>query len=134
VLTTSCAHAGISSKRIAGHVEETLLRRWFVQTGEALDMVCCTKTGRTFRQMPHRILNMDETGFQRDHKQVKGLAPTGTKMVHRICNGSKESITCCAWGTTKEVLPPIFVLGAKSINDEWLRCAECVPQATYALD
>jgi hypothetical protein len=84
--------------------------------------------------MPHRILNMDESGFQRDNKQVKGLIPTGTKMCHRICNGIKESITCCAWGSTVEVLPPVFILQAKSINDDWLACAEYVLLAICAHD
>jgi hypothetical protein len=119
---------------MAGHIEEGKIRIWFKQTSSAYDLICDTMTGRTFWQMPHRILNMDESGFQRDHKQVKGLIHPGTKMCHRICNGSKDSITCCAWGSTVEVLPPVVILQAKSINDDWLACAEYVLLAICAHD
>jgi hypothetical protein len=48
VRTEQQLDAGISSARMAGHIEEGKIHTWFKQTSLAYDLIWDTKTGRTF--------------------------------------------------------------------------------------
>jgi hypothetical protein len=77
---------------------------------QALDTECMD--GKTFRECPDRIFNLDEAGIQRQptHNN-RVLAGMGQKVVFMPSDGNKESATLIAIGSADgTVLPPAYIM------------------------
>jgi hypothetical protein len=80
------------------------LDAWYDQYEDMLDIVYDSKTGATYRSSPQRIMNSDETGFQRMHRNVRGVAEQRQQHIYRWGTDNKVSITAFCSGLADGVL------------------------------
>ena len=81
---------------------------------------------------PNFIYNMDESGMPLDHKQLKIIAPKGSKKVHGIASRNKSQVTIVACGNAAGiVLPPIVIFKGERLNYDYTKGE--VPGTLYGM-
>lgn len=99
---------------------------------QALDTECMP--GRTFRQCPDRIFNLDEAGLQRQpthHKRV--VAAKGQKVIFMPTDANKESATLIAIGAADgTVLAPAYIMQGQCLMSDYTgKCYHYPKSAIY---
>ena len=92
--------APVSIAKLAAAADLPLILEFYEDWEAAVRRPFDDKTGATYLQHPERIFNCDETGYQRQHKHVRGMAEKGTKQAVRLGEpDNKESVTVLAFGS-----------------------------------
>jgi len=96
---------------------------------QALDTECMD--GKTFRECPGRILNLDEAGLQRQATHNgRVVAAKGQKVVFMPIDSNKESATLIAIGTADgTVLPPAYIMQGQCHMSNYLSKCHYFPNS-----
>jgi hypothetical protein len=87
--------------------------------------------GKTFRQCPERIFNLEEAGLQRQATHnTRVVAARGQKTVFMPMDSNKESATMIAIGSADgTVLPPAYIMKGKCLMSNYMGKCEHFPQS-----
>lgn len=78
------------------------------------------------------MYNMDESGMPLDHKQLKRIAPKGSKKVHGQASGDKMQVTIVACASAAgTVFPPMVIFKGERLNHEYTKGE--VPGTLYGM-
>lgn len=89
-----------------------------------LDLVC-TPDGKTYRQCPERIINVDETTLNGLKHQGGGCAPKSAKAVSSSGAYDQDQITAvCAMSYAGTMLPLYYIFEGSRARENWMEYAK----------